>query len=104
MFTMFTTDDSDLNRLQNNCNTAFISLYNNPFNKISMIEDVSLTTTEKAIEHKLGQKPKGYIVIKKEYSVAGPVDISYVSVNANIEHLFIKLKATAACTVSLLIF
>lgn len=103
-FTTFQTDNKDVNRLQNNCQSTFAYLLTNPFNKIVLLENVVINTTATAIEHKLGYKPKGYLVIKKEYNGSVPADIKFEDINANLEHLFIKLTSTVSCTVSLLIF
>lgn len=103
-FTTFTTSDKEVNRLQLNCQSTFMFLLNNPFNKIVLLENVVLGSSSVAIEHKLGYKPKGYIIVKKEYDGNSPVDIKFEAISSNLEHLFIKLKSTAACTISLLIF
>ena len=66
-----------------------------------ILEDIDLVSTGfTSIEHKLGRKPRGYLVIRKSaaqtvYEEAGDYDN---------RKLFIKLRASGTVTVNLWVF
>jgi len=64
-----------------------------------LVEDVILTTSSTAIEHKLGRKPRGYIICKNNATTS-----VYTPVASTSPELFENLAASASCTVSIWFF
>lgn len=60
------------------------------------LKDVSLTTSEKSIPHKLGRKPKGYFVTSN--------DTNTTVKNGTHTNKYLKLTAGAACTVDIWVY
>lgn len=68
-----------------------------PWLSTELLEDIDLTTTETKVKHKLGKKPRGWWVVDSDAAAT-------VRRSATADKDFLPLTASAAVTVSLLVF
>jgi hypothetical protein len=95
------TDNFELKQVQENTEQALESLLNNPILNGVLLRSVQLTTgSPSLVEHKLGRKPLGYLVTKRNAN-ATIYDTETTSVA---EQNFLKLNTSANVTVDLWIF
>ena len=92
------TKNQELDRVQDNIQTFSEVLTKIPFLDGVLLEDVILTTTEKLINHTLGRKPLGWIIVKKNAAQ----DI-YES-GTTLQTRFLSLTAAGTVTVNLWVF
>jgi hypothetical protein len=64
----------------------------------SLLTDISLSTAARRIEHKLGRKPLGYIVVKRDANAV------IYDEDEQRQDLFLNLIASADVTISLWVF
>lgn len=92
------TKDDSINRMQSSISTILDFIQLSPLvGAVSVIATTFTGTDEKQVEHKLGRKPLGWIVVSKDASS----DIYQVGIESNI---LISLKATATVTCKILFF
>jgi hypothetical protein len=100
-FKKFSTTNEEINRLQSNCDSAFKYLLSNLLNNAIILQDIALTTGSiNKIEHKLGKKNTGYIIVSNNTNN----NIWNNTVPTNIEHLYMYLSCSSNCTVSIIVF
>ena len=92
------SQDTFLNRVQNNMVVFGNQFLNNPLLDGRLIEDVSLTTSETSIEHKLDRDYRGWLIVNK--NAAQDVYVSSTTLKSR----FLKLTAGGAVTVSIWVF
>lgn len=92
------TDQASVQRMGDGIAKAVQGLVNIEILSGTLIKDIDLTTSALKIPHKLGRKPLGYIVVRRDAA-------STVYEQAeDREDLFLTLVATAAVRVSLWVF
>lgn len=92
------TSDQDLSQLQQRLGEFFQPLITNPLLDGVLITDVSLSSVETKVEHKLRRKPIGYIVVAKN------ADANVWTSDDKLSTAYLTLQASAAVTVSLWVF
>lgn len=97
IFTTFTTDDTDLNRLQTNCKTHFTELYKNILRNAIFVENVSLVSGANKLDNKLNRIPRGIIIVSNVVNCT-------IYNNSFDSKLFITLNASADTTISYILF
>lgn len=85
-------------RMQDSIERVISPLINVPISNGILVDTVALTTSPSRVEHKLGRKPLGYFVIKRDAS-AIVFDLPEIR-----EDLFLNLQASANVNVSLWVF
>ena len=95
-FTKIRTPDSGLNRVQDNIGVFGQQFTANPLLRGRLIQNIDLSTTAFAIEHKLNRKPLGWILV--DLSAAQTV------FKVSSDTRFLTLQASGACTVSIWVF
>lgn len=94
------TDDLSLSLMQTKWASIINPFLGNPSNSALIIPNVALVTGSNTINHKLGQKLQGWVVIGNNASTT-----FYDSQASNQQpDLTLVLVASGACTVSLLVF
>lgn len=92
--------DYELQKVQNNCASFFDFLTKSQIIDGRVVSDVSLSTSDTILNHGLQREPVGYIIIKSD----APEQVyTSATVNPN-KKLYLVLKATGDCTVSLWVF
>lgn len=93
--------DSELNVVQSNVQTMFKYLNLSVLKDAMLLENVSIDTgLSVGIPHKLGRKPKGYIVVKQN----AEANIWFSDTTENLEKLYLTLNSSANVIVSLIVF
>lgn len=64
----FYTKNEEINRIVNNFDNAISPVLSNPFLDYSLITNVSLTTGDNLVDHKLSRAPVGWVVVRKRSS------------------------------------
>lgn len=85
-------------RLSDSIRRAFEGLTKSPIVSGSLITDIDLSTTAIRVEHKLGRKPLGYIVVRQNANA-----VVYEQ-DEERQDLFLNLRSSATVRVSLWIF
>ena len=93
-------DDETVNRIQRNSLDALAYLYALPTSKNQVLrKDIKLTTADARVAHGIGQPCQGWIVVRNNANaVVFEVTASPDPKNS------VLLRASAACTVTLLFF
>jgi hypothetical protein len=99
-FRKVTSGDRNISQLQSNVEQAVSDVIKAPILNGRLLEDVELTSAPTRIEHKLGRKPSGYIIVKRN------ADAQVYDSLASEESpaLFLPLISSANVTVSIWIF
>jgi len=99
-FRKVTSGDRNISQLQSNVDQAVSDVIKAPILNGRLVDDVKLTSAPTRIEHKLGRKPSGYIIVKRN------ADAQVYDSLANEESptLFLPLISSADVTVSIWIF
>ena len=92
------SDDEALNRLQTNIEAAVATALKNPLLDGALVEDVKLEVGNNIVNHKLGRKYKGYIIVKQN------VVANFYKVDNNFTDKHIVLNSSAQVTVSIWVF
>jgi hypothetical protein len=87
-------------RMQSNVGQAVDTMLKSPLVEGRLIENVALTTAAINVEHKLGRKLQGYMVVQQN---AGFIVFDAIVATTDTA-LYLPLKATGVCTVSLWVF
>lgn len=93
-----TSDDTQLNRVQDNIIQVVNPVLAIPFLDGVLLEDVALTTSFQNIDHTLGRSWRGYIVVK--HPVLGAV----TDEPSEDDSKFLRLVSSSAGNVSLWVF
>lgn len=96
--TIHTRDNPDLDRIQSNVEIFTRPLTNLPLLDGRLIEDITLSTSETLVDHKLGRAYRGWIIVDKD-----AIQDVYVS-SAALPERFLALTAGGAVTVALWVF
>lgn len=100
-FRKLNTDDRNLNLVQDNIDNAFNPLTKNELLDGLIITDIDLVTgQDNIINHKLGRKIQGWIVIGKDAAA----DIYDNQSSNSLPNLTLLLRTTANCTINLYVF
>lgn len=86
----------EVNRLQDNLVDCLEPIIGAPLSNHALLTDIILTTTATPVAHKLGYKPRGWIIAGKNAAQ----DIYEVSKNKTT----LTLQASGTVTVSLVVF
>jgi hypothetical protein len=97
-FKAISTENDELDRVQDNVSLFTQPLVDNPLLDGRLLEDVILTTSEVLVEHKLGRKPRGWYIVKK--NAAQDIHES----GTTLQERFLSLTAAGTVTVSLWVF
>lgn len=95
-FKQINTANQELQLIQANIARAISETINNALLNGLFLENLSISTTNTQVAHKLGRVPKGYIVIDSNAAA------NVYTIDKDTQ--FITLKATANCVVNLYIF
>lgn len=85
-------------RMQDSIERVISPIVNVPIINGILVNDIFVSTNPSRIEHKLGRKPLGYFIVKRD---ANSVVFDLPEVR---EDLFLNLQASANVTVSLWVF
>ena len=88
----------DVERFQDVVENVLGSIAASPIISGQLVADVSLTSTPKRIEHKLGRKPLGYMVVRQD------ADATVYEQDEKRLDLFLNLASSNPVTVSLWVF
>lgn len=98
-FERFQAKDVELNLVQENVSDALEPLLTNVLAGAILTDELSLTTSAQNVSHKLGRKPRGWLVVAP--SADARVWGSLVS---GLEDRLLSLTASAAVTCRLVVF
>ena len=89
------------NNAQDNIESVINPVLNSAIIDGVILEDIDLVSTGfTSVEHKLGRKPRGYLVIRKSAAQTVYEDVG----DYDNRKLFIKLRASGSVTVNLWVF
>ena len=91
------TDNRDLSLMQSAWASILDPLLQNPSLQSVIVKDVALSTTPKAVNHRLGRKPQGWRIVDANSGAT-------VYRTAPFDPLTLTLEASAPITVSLEVF
>jgi len=91
-------DFEDVERLQDVVEGVINGLAASPIISGQLLKDVTVDTTAKRVEHRLGRAPLGYFIVKNNAN-----SIIYEAAESRPD-LFLNLVASAPATVSLWVF
>ncbi len=89
-----------LDQLQNLWASALNPILANPIVNGRLVQDQSLTIGTTAVEHKLGRKPQGWMVV----GINGIAEIYDTQATNQLPHLFLNLVSDANVSVNLWVF
>lgn len=92
------TEDKVLNRVQNNISDKFSTLDINPLIDARLLENVSLASGANVVNHRLGRRIRGYIVVRRS------ANVGIHDSDSSIPDRTINLTASGAVVVSLIVF
>ena len=98
-FNKIISQNSDLNRVQNEISREFQKLNNNPLLNILFLENVEIGISDTEIVHKFDAEIKGWFIVRLDTDAR--VWEPYLTGTPKVSFY---LRASAACTVSLIIF
>lgn len=103
-FIKIRTQDEDLNKMQERVEAAFQPIFNSEIVNGVFLEEINLVTgSDNIIEHKLGRKVRGYIVVSKSANSNVYDKINDASDTTN-KNFYLNLQCSANVTVNLWIF
>lgn len=90
--------DYKIDQIQRNIVLLLNKITDNPFLDGVLLKDVAISTSTTSIEHKLGRQYAGYLITKLNAN-----SVVYIG-DTTEQELYIKLRASAACTVDVWVF
>lgn len=93
-----TTNAADLNRIQTNIGMFSSGIVGIPILDGNLIEDVVLGSTETKVNHKLGRRYRGWVIVDKS------ANQSVWAATSAISERYLSLTASGTVTVSLWVF
>lgn len=91
-------DDNVMARFQDNITDYTEQFSQIKFLKGNLIEDVTIATSATNIEHKLGVKPMGYLIVKQN------ANATIYNIESSTDDKFLSLQASASVKISIWVF
>lgn len=98
---IFNTDSKDMSLLQTNWASALNPVIDNPITKGIQLKNVTLVTGANVINHLLGRKLQGWIVVRSHGSAATIYDTQD---NNQIPNLTLQLNSSAGVLVDIYVY
>jgi len=99
-FATISSDDDELNRVQDNISTPLNSLISLPLSDSNLIQNVNLITGTTNVSHGLGRPLLGYIITKKNANVT----IFDTQSTNQLKNRFLQLVSSGIAIVDLIVF
>jgi hypothetical protein len=99
-FNKIISQNSDLNRVQNEISRELQKLNNNPLSNVLFLENAEIGTSDTEIVHNFGAEIKGWFIVRLDTDAR----VWEPSTQTPAPKQSFYLRSSAACTVSLIIF